>query len=165
MTIPIVCVVGKSGTGKTTFLERLIPELKRRGYRVATIKHNFDGFEVDRPGKDSWRHSQAGSDVVFIASTHKLAMIERSERDLTLDVVAARITDVDIILTEGYKHSDKPKIEIFRSEVGDELLSNPDDLVALVTDRSFDLDVPQFGLGDAAGVASLLESQFLHNST
>jgi molybdopterin-guanine dinucleotide biosynthesis protein B len=159
--IPVVCVVGESGTGKTTFLEKLIVELKRRGYRVGTIKHNIHGFEMDKPDKDSWRHAQAGSDVVVIASPCKLALIERLEQELTLDEVAARITGVDLILTEGYKHSDKPKIEIVRQGSGNELLSNHDELVALVTDQPFELDVPQFAPDDAAGIASLLEVQFL----
>ena len=164
MTIPVVCVVGKSDTGKTTFMEKLIAELKRRGYRVGTIKHNVHGFQLDKPGKDSWRHAQAGSDVVVIASPGKLALIERLERELTLDEVAARITGVDIILAEGYKRSDKPKIEVFRWEKGNELLSTPDKLIALVTNQPFDLEISQFDPNDAAGVASLLEARFLHGS-
>ncbi|HIP95941.1 MAG TPA: molybdopterin-guanine dinucleotide biosynthesis protein B [Anaerolineae bacterium] len=159
--IPVVCIVGESGVGKTTFLEKLIAELKRRGYRVGTIKHHIHDFEVDRPGKDSWRHARAGSDVVVIASPYKLSLIERLEREPTLDEVAARITGVDIILAEGYKHSDKPKIEVFRREMGGALLSTPDELVALVTDQPVDLNVPQFDPDDAVGAASLLEARFL----
>lgn len=161
LTVPLVCVVGKSGTGKTTFLEKLIAELKRRGYRVGTIKHNIHDFEVDQPGKDSWRHARAGSDVAVVTSPTKLAIIERLEQELTLDEVAARITGVDIVLVEGYKYSNKPKIEVSRRGMGRELLTPPDELVALVTDQSFALDVPQFALHDAAGVASLLEARFL----
>jgi molybdopterin-guanine dinucleotide biosynthesis protein MobB len=159
--IPVVCIVGTSGTGKTTVLEKLIAELKGRGYRVGTIKHNVHGFEVDTPGKDSWRHAQAGSDVVVIASPGKLAVIERLERELTLDEVTARITNVDLILVEGYKYSKKPKVEVFRRDIGHELLFPTDELVALVTDQPFDLDVPQFDPNDAAGLASLLEERFL----
>ena len=161
MKIPVVCVVGKSGTGKTTFLEKLIAELKRRGYRVGTIKHNVHDFEVDRPGKDSWRHARAGSDVAVITSPVKLAMIERLGRELTLDEVTARVTGVDIILVEGYKRSNKPKIEVSRREMGHELVSTLDELLAVVTDRPFELDVPQFEPHDATGVASLLEARFL----
>ena len=161
MKIPVVCVVGKSGTGKTTFLEKLIAELKRRGYRVGTVKHNVHDFEVDRPGKDSWRHARAGSDVAVITSPAKLAMIERLERELTLDEVTARVAGVDIILVEGYKRSNKPKIEVSRREMGHELVSTLDELLAVVTDRPFELDVPQFEPHDATGVASLLEARFL----
>ena len=164
MMIPVVCIVGESGVGKTTFLEKLIAELKRRGYRVGTIKHNVHGFQLDKPGKDSWRHARAGSDVVVISSPGKLALIERLKRELTLDEVAARITGVDLILAEGYKRSDKPKIEVFRREGGNELLSTPDKLIALVTNQPLDLDVPQFDPNDAASVASLLEAHFLHGS-
>lgn len=161
LKVPVVCVVGKSGTGKTTLLEKLIAELKYRGYRVGTIKHNIHGFEADQPGKDSWRHAQAGSDVTVIASPSKLAIIERLERELTLDEVSARITGVDIILVEGYKRSNKPKIEVSRRELGHELVSNLDELLAVVADQPFELKVPRFEPHDAAGIASLLEARFL----
>jgi len=159
--IPIISVVGKSGVGKTTFLEKLIAELKRRGYRVATVKHDVHGFEVDQPGKDSWRLAQAGSDSVVIASPRKLALIKRLDREMGLSEIAAFVTDVDIILTEGYKRGDAPKIEVSRREGGGELLCIPDELVALVSDQPFDLDVPQFGLDDMAGIVDLLEGRFL----
>ena len=155
--IPIISVVGKSGVGKTTFLEKLIAELKRRGHRVATIKHDVHGFEIDRPGKDSWRLAQAGSDSVVIASPQRLALIKRLDGEMTLSEIAALLTDVDIILTEGYKRGDAPKIEVSRRERGGELLCTPDELVAIVADQLFDLDVPQFDLDDARGVVGLLE--------
>lgn len=159
--IPIVSVVGKSGAGKTTLLEKLIAELKRRGYRVATVKHDVHGFEIDRPGKDSWRLAQAGSDSVVIASPNRLALIKRLDREMALSEIAAFLTDVDIILTEGYKRGNAPKIEVSRRERGGELLCTPDELVAIVSDQSFDLDVPQFGLDDTAGIVDLLEGTFL----
>lgn len=159
--IPIVCVVGKSDSGKTTVLEKLIGELKRRGYRVATIKHHSHGdFDIDVPGKDTWRHAQAGADQVVIASPIKLAHIRRLERALSLDEIAASITGVDIILTEGFKRSDKPKIEVSRRERGNALICQPQELMAIATDQPFDLDVPQFGLDDARGLVDLLELRF-----
>lgn len=163
MVIPIISVVGKSGVGKTTFLEKLIAELKRRGYRVATVKHDVHGFEIDRPGKDSWRLAQAGSDSVVIASPQRLALIKRLDRELALSEIAAFLTDIDIILAEGYKRGDAPKIEVSRRERGGELLCTADDLVAIVSDQLFDLDVPQFGLDDAEGIVNLLEEEFLSN--
>ena len=87
--IPIVSVVGKSDSGKTTLIEKLVPELTRRGYRVATVKHDMHGFEVDREGKDSWRHKQAGAHTVVIASPQKIALIRDVERDLTLDEISS----------------------------------------------------------------------------
>ncbi len=163
--IPVISVVGKSNAGKTTLLEKLITELKKRGYRVGTIKHDVHGFEVDKPGKDSWRHAQAGSDVVVIASPQKLALIKKLDSELTLDQVAAYIPDVDIILTEGYKRADKPKIEVHRREVGGPLLCTPEELLAVATDEPLEVPVPQFSLDDAAGLADLIESRFLQSKT
>lgn len=156
---PIISIVGKSNVGKTTFLEKLIRELKSRHYRVAVIKHDTHGFDIDHPGKDTWRMAQAGSDIVMISSPSKMAMIKKTRSELTLDQLQAQITDeVDIILSEGYKNSNKPKIEISRAELGSELLCSKEELLALVTDQSFDLDVPHFGLDDARGVVELLIS-------
>lgn len=160
--VPVVSIVGKSDVGKTTVLEKVVRELKRRGYRVATIKHHVHWFEIDQPGKDTWRHAQAGSDVVVIAAPNRMAIIERLERELTIDEIAARIDHVDIIITEGYKRGDKPKIEVSRAEKGRELLCTADELIALVTDQPFPemSNVPQFDLDDAAGIVNLLEGMF-----
>ncbi|MFQ6001600.1 MAG: molybdopterin-guanine dinucleotide biosynthesis protein B [Anaerolineae bacterium] len=159
--IPIISVVGKSEVGKTTLLEKLIAELKRRGYRLGTIKHDTHGFEIDKPGKDSWRHAQAGSDAVLISSPEKLALIKRVDRERSLDELLAYLGDVDLVLTEGYKSGDKPKIEVSRQARGQELLCHEEELLALVTDQPFDLDVPQFEHGDVAGLADLIEKEYL----
>lgn len=161
MQTPIVSIVGKSDAGKTTLLEKLIPELKRRGYRVAVIKHDAHSFEIDQPGKDSWRHRQAGADVVVISSKDKMALIRRVDQEMPLLAIAAMLTDVDLILTEGYKRGPAPKVEISRRALSSELLCNADELVAIVSDQTFDLPVPQFGLDDVAGLADLLEERFL----
>ena len=159
--IPVISVVGKSDVGKTTLLEKLIRELKAHGYRVATIKHDAHSFDIDHPGKDTWRHAQAGSDHVVIASPARIAHIQRTERELTLPEIVATIDDVDIILTEGYKRGPAPKIEVSRAEKGRELLCSREELVALVTDQPFDMDVPQFGLNDAKGLVDLVVQRFL----
>jgi len=159
--IPIISVVGKSEVGKTTLLEKLIAELKRRGYRVGTIKHDTHGFEIDKRGKDSWRHAQAGSDAVLISSPEKVALIKRVDREMTPDELLAYMGDVDLVLTEGYKSGDKPKIEVSRKARGRELLCHEKELLALVTDQPFALDVPQFDFEDVAGLAELIEEQFL----
>lgn len=161
MVKTVISVVGKSKVGKTTFLEKLIPELKRRGYTVATVKHDRHDFDMDHPGKDTWRHTMAGADVVAISSPQRMAMIRRVRAELSLDEVVALLPDVDIVLTEGYKRGDKPKIEVSRREKGRELLCQEGELLALVTDQPFSLDVPQFDLDDAVGVADLLEERFL----
>lgn len=155
--VPVVSVVGLSGVGKTTALERIIGELKRRGRRVGTVKHDTHGFEVDRPGKDSWRHAQAGSDVVVISGPRKLALIRQLSEELPLDDVVGLMPDVDIVITEGYKEGDKPKIEVTRAARGKKLLCEADELIALMTDYPVDMPVPQFALDDAGGVVDLLE--------
>jgi molybdopterin-guanine dinucleotide biosynthesis protein B len=161
--IPIVSIVGKSDSGKTTLIEKLLPELVHRGYRVATIKHDTHGFEVDQEGKDSWRHKRAGAHTVVISSPRKIALIRDVEKDLTLDELRERfIQDVDLILSEGYKKDTQPKIEIFRKEMHRELLcTKEDNLVAIVSDQMFDLRVPCFGLDDIQGVGDFIESHFL----
>jgi molybdopterin-guanine dinucleotide biosynthesis protein B len=159
--IPIVSIIGKSGVGKTTLLEKLVAELKRRGYRVATVKHDVHDFDIDQPGKDSWRLAQAGSDSIVIASPKKLALIKRLDRELALSEIVAFLTDVDIIITEGYKRGDAPKIEVSRRERGGELLCTPDELLAIVSDQPFELDVPQFSLDDTVGIVDLLEGRYL----
>ncbi len=160
--IPVISVVGRSNVGKTTLLEKVVKELKDRGYCVAIIKHDTHGFEIDQPGKDSWRMTQAGSDVVVLSSADKMAMIKKPGQELSLDQLAALVEDgVDIIISEGYKSADKPKIEVLRAGVSDKIISQDKELVALVTDQHIDLDVPQFAPDDVPGVVDLLIERFL----
>jgi len=159
--IPIVSIVGKSDAGKTTLLEKLIAELKRRGYRVATIKHDAHQFEIDHPGKDSYRHFHAGSDWAVIASAAKLASVRRLERELTLDEIAATIAGVDLILTEGFKREAKCRIEVSRRARTPELISAPSELLAVAADYDLDIGVPAYGLDDAAGLVDLIEREVL----
>ncbi len=157
---PIISIVGKSKAGKTTLLEGLIIELKRRGYKVAVIKHVSDDFELDKVGKDSWRLSQVGSGVVAISSPHKLAIIKQVERDLSPQELSGFIGwDYDLILTEGFRQSSTPKIEVHRKEQGDELLCPPQQLLAVVTDEPLDVDVPQFSRDEIQRLADLIENR------
>ena len=161
MAIPIISFVGNSGVGKTTFLEKLIAILKARGYRVAAIKHDVHEFEVDYPGKDSWRLTRAGSDIVLLSSADKLALIEHPDAERTLAELVAMVDDrVDIVLTEGYRGASAMKIEVSRSAHSHEITARLDDLLAIVTDAAFDYQVPQFGLEEAAGMADFLEKRF-----
>ncbi len=157
----IISVVGKSQSGKTTFIEKLIAELKGRGHRVGTIKHAFHGFKIDWQGKDSWRHKQAGADTVMMAAPGEIALVKDETAD-TLDHYEKYFDDVDIVITEGFKRGNKPKIEILRAARHTEpLCTNDDKLFALVTDTDVDLGVPKFGLDAAAEVADLIEGKFI----
>jgi molybdopterin-guanine dinucleotide biosynthesis protein B len=159
---PVISVVGKSGSGKTVFLEKLISVLKNRGLKIGVIKHRRHGFEIDTPGKDSWRYAQVGTDIVVLSSPQRLALITRLEQEVPLDdVVRAYLQDMDLVITEGYKTGPKKKIEVSRRERSQHLVSPPQDLIAIVTDQRFDLPVPHFGLDDAEAVADLLEEDIL----
>ena len=161
MTVPVISVVGNSGAGKTTLLEKLVRELKHRGYRVAAVKHDAHDFQMDHPGKDTYRLAEAGADAVIISAADRLALLERVDEERTLDDLAAMVSGrVDIILTEGYRRAAAAKIEVSRREFSSELVAPPDELMALVTDQQFDIDVSHFGLNDAAGVVDLLERRF-----
>jgi molybdopterin-guanine dinucleotide biosynthesis protein B len=162
--VPVISVVGKSGVGKTTALERVIGELKRRGYKVGTVKHDTHGFDLDKPGKDSWRHAQAGSDAVVIAGPHKMALIRQLEAEMPLDEIVGLMGDVDLVITEGYKRGDKPKIEVTRRERGTELLCQPEELIGIMADYQVDMPVPQFALDDAAGLVDLLETLYFRDT-
>lgn len=161
--IPIVSIVGTSDSGKTTLIEKLVPELVRRGYRVATIKHDVHGFDVDREGKDSWRHKRAGAHTVVISSPQKLALIRDVDHDAELAELRDKyIQDVDIILSEGFKRNSQPKIEVFRRERRRELLcTREDNLLAIAANQPFDIGVPCFDLDDARGIVDLIEEKLL----
>ena len=132
--IPVFSIVANSTkTGKTTVLCGIVRELKTRGYRVCTIKHDVHGFDIDHPGKDTWKHTQAGADIVAISSPGRMAMIEQLEKEYSLDEVTDKISNVDIIITEGYKQENKPKLEVFRKEVSKEIYSKDEDLFAIIT--------------------------------
>lgn len=161
---PIISVVGYSGSGKTTLLEKLVRELKGRGYALAVIKHHDQrGLQFDQPGKDTWRFTQAGADHVVLAGPDRTVHIHTFAQEPPLETVASEIQDVDLILTEGYKHADAPKIEVVRGLTKTGLISHRDTLVAIATDQALDIDVPQFDLNDVAGLAAYVQSRFLES--
>ncbi len=142
-------------------MEKLIPELKRMGLQVGSIKHDVHGFEMDQPGKDSWRHKQAGSKISIISSLQRIGMVMDVDHDHSLDELALFFPGVDIILAEGYKRKDKPKVEIFRREVHSQPLCwNDETLIALMTDTNVDLSVPRFSTNDVRGLAVFLSKRF-----
>ena len=158
---PIISVVGFSGAGKTTLMEKLIGELTHRGYRVGSIKHDVHGFEMDKPGKDSWRHKQAGACTTLISSPYQIGMVMDVDHDHHPDELKKFFTNVNVILTEGYKQQRRPKVEIFRSEIHDEPLCNNDDnIVAIMSDIPVNIKVPRFSLDDIRGLVDFLVNQF-----
>ena len=165
MAPPIVSIVSKKRSGKTTLLEKLIPELSARGYRVGTVKHDIHGFDIDHEGKDTWRHKQCGAASVAISSPWKLSLIKDVQQEATLDeVVAAYFDDVDLVLTEGYLRAAKPQIEVFRSTAHKTPLhakGQSNALIAVMSDVPVDLDVPNFDINDIAALADLIEEKFL----
>ena len=156
---PIVSIVARSNTGKTTFLEALLPALSELGLRVAVVKHHHHTSSFDTPGKDTHRIAEAGADLVLGISPVQVATFSREDGSGDLDpVIAKHCSGYDLVLTEGYKRGDFPKIEVHRAERSDELLCSFDEMLALVTDGEWDTDVPQFSLSSADGVAALLSS-------
>lgn len=159
----MVCIVGRSNSGKTTLIELLIIEFKKRGYRVATIKHAGHGFQWDREGKDSWRHRMAGASTVIIVSTRDLGIITDIDKELSPDELKDKyIKDVDIILAEGYKYSDYPKIGIIRLEGDEEFFADQkESLMAVASNRPVDMGIPCLRLEETASIADFIEKELL----
>jgi molybdopterin-guanine dinucleotide biosynthesis protein B len=158
---PIVSIVGNSGSGKTTLMEKLVGELKSRGYRVATVKHTPKGSSFDEPGKDSWRHLQAGSEVTLIVSPDEMVLFKPTSTKASLAEIARLIgEDYDIILTEGFSQEDAPKIEVHRQQTGP-YPASPKKLFAIVTDEPLETKTRQFSPEDVKGLADLLEKGFI----
>jgi len=158
---PVVSIVGKSKSGKTTLIENLVRELKSRGYSVATIKHAPQGMTWDESDKDNWRHIKAGSEATAIASPDKIVLIKTVAQDVALDeVVYLFDEDYDIILAEGYKEGSAPKIEVHRKGIGSPL-SGLTKLMAIVTDEPLETKARQFSWQDVKGLADLIEEGFI----
>jgi molybdopterin-guanine dinucleotide biosynthesis protein B/molybdopterin-guanine dinucleotide biosynthesis protein len=156
----LVAVVGKSDSGKTTLIEKLVPELVRLGLRVGTVKHDAHSFEIDHPGKDSWRHGQAGAHAYVIASPERLAYIARLDEEMALaDIVRRYFGDFDLVVCEGYKRTAPHRVEIFRRGAGhDAPLCGPGEALALVTDTDARHE-HRFGLDEARGLAQFLAAR------
>jgi molybdopterin-guanine dinucleotide biosynthesis protein MobB len=166
MTVPAVSFVSKSGSGKTTLLEKVITLLKERGHRVGVMKHDSHSFDIDHPGKDSYRLTAAGADTMLITSPEKVALVKKHAAEPPLTELLERyFADVDIVVTEGFKRSALPKIEIHRRERSPELLcrgaEHDPTLIAVASDDALSLDVPLFDINDAEGIVAFIEKKFL----
>jgi len=153
----LVAIVGKSDSGKTTLLEKVVPELVRLGLRVGTVKHDAHSFEIDHPGKDSWRHGQAGAHAYVVASRERLAYIARLDAEMPLADIARRyFGGFDIVVAEGYKRTAPHRVEIFRQGAGhDAPLCGPGEALALVTDADLE-HAHRFDTDDGRGLAQFL---------
>ena len=162
--IVVSFVAASSNSGKTTLIEKIVPILKARGLRVAVIKHASGGFDLDKPGKDSWRFQQAGADSVILVGSDRVALMKKLEHGPSLQELERLAGDVDIALYEGFKKSAKNKIEVFRHGVSGEypLSQNDPSYLALVSDRPSRAAIPQFDINDAEGVVKFMLSSVPH---
>ncbi len=159
----MISIVGKSGSGKTTLIEKLIPELKTRGYRIGTVKHTHHAVDADKKGKDSARHKAAGADTVILAAQKQIYMVKDMPCD-SLESLEMYFQDMDLVITEGYKNENRPKIEVFRMAAHKTPLyaeCRDNNFVAMVTDADMDTAIPCFGMEDIKKLADFIEKRFL----
>jgi molybdopterin-guanine dinucleotide biosynthesis adapter protein len=156
----VLGLAGWSGSGKTTLVARLLPELTRHGLAVSTVKHAHHSFDLDQPGKDSWRHREAGASEVMIASERRWALIHehRGAPEPPLDALIGKMTPVDLLLVEGFKRGDHDKLEVHRPALGKPLLCHDDPrIVAVASDSPVPgLAVPVLALDDVAAIARFI---------
>ncbi|MFT5875826.1 MAG: molybdopterin-guanine dinucleotide biosynthesis protein B [Clostridium sp.] len=165
-TLVLSIVATKSNTGKTTLIEKLIKIFKIRNYKVGVLKHDAHKFDIDKEGKDSFKFSTAGADNVIISSSEKLAMIQKVEREVPINEILLLFKDVDIILMEGYKNNNFPKIEVHRKCIDSNLLcKNPkyefSQIIALASDESVEVDIPLLNLNEANSICDFIEGRLM----
>ncbi len=165
MTPPVISIVSKKRSGKTTLIEKLIPALGAKGYRVGTVKHDTHGFDIDHEGKDTWRHKQCGASTVVISSPWKLSLIKDVDEEIGLDrIVASFFDEMDLVLTEGYLRAGKPQVEVFNSKAHDRPLhvkGEPNALFAVMSDVPVDLGVPNYDINDVDALVDIIIKDFL----
>ncbi|MCU0827676.1 MAG: molybdopterin-guanine dinucleotide biosynthesis protein B [Tabrizicola sp.] len=151
-------VIGWKNSGKTSLMERLVADISRRGFSVSTVKHVHHEVDLDQPGKDTFRHREAGAREVVLASRNRFAlMVEHRGPEPELPAILSRLAPVDLILVEGYKRDPHPKVEVWRAETGQSLIQPDDPLVrAVATDAALDLPVPVLDLNDTSAVADFI---------
>ena len=157
-SIPVIGFAAWSDTGKTTLVEKLVMTFKSQGYRIAVLKHDAHRFEIDKEGKDSWRFAKAGADMTLISSAEKTAIIEQRPR--TFEQNLGMIHDVDLILVEGYKQENIPRIGISRKATGKGFPHPLEQYSAVVTDDdTLNADIPVFGLEDIEAIAEFIKKK------
>lgn len=137
----IINVVSEcSNVGKTVLIEGLIKEIKKRGYKVATIKHDVHGFDIDKEGKDTWRHRKAGAEAVIISSKERMAFIREVEEEIPLEDLIKKLEDFDFIIIEGYKNSRYKKLEVYREGVSSKIITKREKLIGIASDSNIFLE-------------------------
>ena len=156
--IPAISIVGHSKSGKTTLMEHLIRELKKRGRRLVAVKHAHEDFDLDRPGKDSYRFGAAGCESIVLLGARRSALMRTHEAGYAFDdLLNLAGSEADIVLIEGLSSGPYPKIEVHRDDLGLGLRCKPEDLLAVVTDRALDIGCKQFSLQEIGAIADLVE--------
>jgi molybdopterin-guanine dinucleotide biosynthesis adapter protein len=165
MSMRVIGLAGWSGSGKTTLITKVIPVLVGRGLKVATIKHAHHAFDIDRPGKDSWQHREAGAAEVVVASSRRWAVVHelRDEPEPTLEELLAKLNPADLVIIEGFRRHAHPKLEIYRASVGKPLIYPQDDcVVAIASDAPLPhAQLPVLMLDDIEGIANVLQAEAL----
>jgi molybdopterin-guanine dinucleotide biosynthesis protein B len=162
----ISIVATKSGTGKTTLIEALIPILKEKNYNIGVLKHDAHKFEIDKEGKDSYRFVKAGADRMVISSKEKIAMIEKLKEEKDLEEILELFVGMDLVIIEGYKNNGYSKIEVHRKEVDSKLLCENESLdrtkfLAVATDEKLNLDIEQLDINDVNKIAEFIEDKII----
>lgn len=159
---------GYSGSGKTTLIEQLIPMLRAQGLRVSLIKHTHHGFDIDRPGKDSYRFREAGAGEVMLAGAQRWALMRelRDEVQPSLAELLAHLSPCDLVLVEGFKSAELPKIEVYRPATGHPMvLGEYPNVVAVASDAALDVTVPVLDLNDVEAVMRFMLAFLQINAT
>jgi len=158
----VISLIGTSNSGKTTLLEKLIPQIISHGFRVGVLKHHTHEFTFDIPGKDTWRHKQAGAEVVVLATPYGIGLVKDIKKELSIDnLIRQYYQDVDIVITEGYKNGPYPKIEVYRANNHKPPLSGRDESwIAFAADKPIDTQLPVLDINDVSSLATFIISNF-----
>jgi len=163
--VPVVCFVGSSGVDKTTRIENVVAEFKARGYHIAVIKHEPHKFNIDKKGKDSWRFSHAGADIVTLSSKDRVYFMQHVVEEASLEQIITIVEkQVDLVLVDGYKHSSLSLIEVVPSSVNSRIIHRPEDLLAIVSDHQIQIDIPQFSFKEVKSITNFLIEQIANGA-
>ena len=161
---PVIAIAGRSSSGKTTMVEKLISEISGRGYRTAAVKHSHHEIEFDQSHKDSWRHARAGAEETIVCAANAFRFIKYFDEEPDLEMLCGYFSeDIDIVIAEGFSSDPIPKIEVHRKDIGP-LLENAANVIAIATDEPLDTAVTQFDLEDVPAIADLIVEKLIKSA-